>query len=207
MKVSSKLGIVICIVAGSEIIFKLISDPWTKLIFGAVSLFVVLPILAFYLKESLLAESKKNKLEDKKTNMKNTNNANAVISTSDLEKLISRLPDLPDKQKYKTKTVENENYKLIKDCFHDMMQNSQLKNPQIVNFLAVIDKQLGSHLYNYQSFDWDKKDNLAHQIYTKLKSSKFKDSDYRILYNELIRISYGLEEPEEDYFKNAKAIQ
>jgi len=200
MKITHRLGQVVAVIVGSELIFKLIDNPIYKIMFGWFCLTVMLPIIIFYLQTALKQEKINQIKENSQEQRKKSNKVTNGISDEDLAKLITQ-----SNKQFKPKIIENNlDYQLVKDCFHDMIQNQQLNNSQIVTYLDVINKRLGNHLYNYNGFRYQ---NHAHEIYIKLKSSKFKKDDFRILYNELIRINYGLVEPEKDYYLEAINIE
>lgn len=193
MKVGNKVGGIILFGVVSEIVFQAV-DPIYKLMMIYAYIFVILPIILFYLRALMIEYFKQEKILQAQNRKGNNNNSGADYKVKNENNYN------PPPKKFIPKIVENDTYILLRDCFKAMIQNKQLSNSQIVAFLSVIDIKLGNHLYNYMNFSWK---NQAQQIYTKLKSGKFKEDDYRILYNELIRISCGLEECELDYYQEA----
>lgn len=188
MKVGNKVGFIFFLGVILEVTYRFIDQRY-KLVYSFICIFILAPILLVYLKNVMneyTRQEKINQAKAKKNSKGNTNNQNANTN-----KQVT---------KFIPKVIENESYELLRNCFHDMIQGKQLSNSQILTFLDVINSNLGNHLGNYRNFKFE---NQAHEIYTKLKSSKFKDNDYRVLYNELIRISDGLEEIDADHYKEA----
>lgn len=91
--------------------------------------------------------------------------------------------------KSKTTKVRNDKeYIILRDSFKELIQGKALTHKQINEFLNEIDLRMGSHVEVYKNFKFN---NEAHEIYSKLKSSKFNASDYEYLYDCLLEITKG----------------
>ena len=86
---------------------------------------------------------------------------------------------------YKPKIIDNEFYDILRGIIIEGSQKQTFNRIEILDFKIEIDKILGSHIRNYEGFKFK---NDFHEIYTKLKSSKFKDEDYIYLTEYLLEI-------------------
>lgn len=82
------------------------------------------------------------------------------------------------KKSYNAKTINNENYNELRNRIKELVKSSQLDRQSILQFKSELNYRLGTHQYNYVSFQFE---NDMHEIYVKLKSSKLTDEDYTYL--------------------------
>lgn len=82
--------------------------------------------------------------------------------------------------KYKSRIIEDENYKKLTQTIKYFSTNKVLDREQILDFKKQVDKKLGDHVKYYKN-DWQ---NDFHELYSKLKSKKLKSEDY----SELLKV-------------------
>lgn len=158
------------------IIFQSTDSLFTKLFLLIVLITFVLPISFEHLKLSLGFNSKNKK--------ETINNINMAFNSSHCKKTI-----VP---KYKTKVIDNENYKLLRNTITTCIQNRVFNRKDVVILKNEINHLLGSNTDHYNSMNFQ---NDLHEIYTKIKSSHFSDDQYlhllRFINSEILDCKIG----------------
>lgn len=144
---------------GSLILSNLSTSPLAKFFFMAFAVFVIITVGLKYV-YNLSVETLKN--EQKRQQIAKSN-----------AKYHKNQPK--SQQKYKSKVVEDENYKDLVQILKYFMQNKVLSHEQIMDFIEEINERLGEHAKYYKSNSFE---NNLHEIYSKLKSKQLKSDDY-----------------------------
>lgn len=144
---------------GSLILSSLTNSPLAKFFFMAFAVFTIITVGLKYA-YNLSVETLKN---EQKRQQITRNNVKYHKNKPKTE------------QKYKSRVVEDENYKDLVQVLKYFMQNKVLSHEQIMDFIEEINERLGEHVKYYKSNSFE---NNLHEIYSKLKSKQLKTDDY-----------------------------
>lgn len=108
---------------------------------------------------------------------KKTVNANGRITThhKTVNKSGFNKTTNPGTCKSQYKQNDNPNYVTLRDNIKDYSKSGKINREGILDFKNELDYRLGSNRYSYKEFSFE---NDMHEIYVKIKNSKFKDEDY-----------------------------
>lgn len=162
------------------------ANPFFRLLYLYICIVFIIPIATFYLKTLICSKSYDCRRHTNKQQGRSSYYPNTIIE-NDYEQ--------NNNNKYTPKIMTDKEYIKLQTTFKTLLQNKKLSHRQILEFKKIINLSLHDHLSNYQNFKFK---NDAHEIFVKFKSSAFSTINYQELYNELIRISGGLNEVEND---------